>query len=193
MRSVIVAASAIAASVLCAAPCLAQGFGVGGRMTLVRGDVDSDADAARFFGGLLKFPISTRSAIEVSLDRRSESNEALTERVVETPLQGTLLLHLSRSRLSPYLLGGVGWYARRVEELTAGDVTASETSRRFGYHGGIGGELRLGRRAGVHVDYRYTFLNFGGDDDEDEDEGLLGRFKPSFEGSMWTAGLTLYF
>jgi opacity protein-like surface antigen len=191
MRSIIVAASAIVACVLCAAPCLAQGFGLGGRMTLVRGDVDADTGSERFFGGLLKFPISQRSAIEVSLDRRTESNDALTERIVETPLQGTLLLYLTRSRLAPYVLGGVGWYARRVEDLTDGEVTASETSRRFGYHAGIGGELRLGRHAGVHADYRYTFLKFGGDDDEDE--SLLGRFKPSFEGSMWTAGLTLYF
>lgn len=191
MRSVIVAAGAIAACVVCAAPSRAQGFGLGGRMTLVRGDVDADTGAQRFFGGLLKIPISPRSAIELSLDRRAESNEALTERIVETPLQATLLLYLSRSRLAPYLLGGVGWYARRVEELTAGSVTTSETSRRFGYHAGIGGELKLGRHAGVHADYRYTFLKFGGDDDEDE--SLLGRFKPTYEGSMWTVGLTLYF
>jgi opacity protein-like surface antigen len=191
MRSVIVAAGAIAACVVCAVPCRAQGFGLGGRMTLVRGDVDADTGAQRFFGGLLKIPISPRSAIELSLDRRAESNEALTERIVETPLQATLLLYLSRSRLAPYLLGGVGWYARRVEELTAGSVTTSETSRRFGYHAGIGGELKLGRHAGVHADYRYTFLKFGGDDDEDE--SLLGRFKPTYEGSMWTVGLTLYF
>jgi opacity protein-like surface antigen len=191
MRSVIVAASAIAAGVLCAAPCLAQGFGLGGRVTLVKGDVDADTGAERFIGGLLKIPISPRSAIELSLDRRAESNEALTERIVETPLQATLLLYLSRSRLAPYLLGGVGWYARRVEELTAGSVTTSETSRRFGYHAGIGGELKLGRHAGVHADYRYTFLKFGGDGDEDE--SLLDRFKPTYEGSMWTVGLTLYF
>jgi hypothetical protein len=86
----------------------------------------------------------------------------------------------------------VGWYTQRVEQLAAGDVTASDTSRRFGYHAGIGGELKLGRHAGLHADYRYTFLKFGGDDD-DEDESLIGRFKPSYEGSMWTAGMTLYF
>jgi len=191
MRSVIVAVCASLACALSAAPCFAQGFGLGGRLSLVRGDVDANTDAERFIGGLLKIPLSPRSAIEVSLDRRSESNEALTERVVETPLQGTLVLYLTRSRLAPYLLGGVGWYARRIEELTAGSVTTSETTRRFGSHAGIGGELRLGRHAGVHADYRYTFLRFGGDDEDDE--SLLGRFRPSYEGSMWTAGLTLYF
>ena len=191
MRRVFVAACAMVACAGSAVPCLAQGFGLGGRMSLVRGDVDADTSAERFFGGLLKIPLSPRSAIEVSLDRRAESNEALTERVVETPLQGTLLLYLVRSRLAPYVLGGVGWYAQKVEQLTAGSVTASETSRRFGYHAGLGGELRLGRHAGVHADYRYTFLKFG--DDDDEEESLIGRFKPSYEGSMWTAGLTLYF
>ena len=191
MRSVVVAACAVAACVLSAPPCLAQGFGLGGRLSLVRGDVDANTGAERFIGGLLRIPLSQRSAIEVSLDRRTESNEALTERVVETPLQSTLLLYPARSRLAPYLLGGIGWYTQRIEELTAGTVTTSVTSRRFGYHAGIGGELKLGRHAGVHADYRYTFLKFGGDDDEDE--SLLGRFTPSHEGSMWTAGLTLYF
>ena len=191
MRSVVVAACAVAACVLSASPCLAQGFGLGGRMSLVRGDVDANTGAERFIGGLLRIPLSPRSAIEVSLDRRTESNEALTERVVDTPLQGTLLLYPVRSRIAPYLLGGIGWYTRRIDQLTAGSVTTSDTSRRFGYHAGIGGELKLGRHAGVHADYRYTFLNFGGADDEDE--SLLGGFKPSYEGSMWTAGLTLYF
>jgi opacity protein-like surface antigen len=159
-------------------------------MSLVRGDVDTNTSAERFIGGLLKLPLSRRSSLEISLDRRKDSNEALTERTVETPLQGTLLLYPIRTTLSPYLLGGVGWYTQRVEQLAAGSVTASETSRRFGYHAGIGGELRLGRHAGAHVDYRYTFLKFGG---ADQDASLVGRFKPSYEGSMWTAGLTLYF
>lgn len=191
MRSVIVSALAVAALAVTPAPSAAQGFGLGGRMAMVRGDIEAGPSALRFFGGLLKVPLSPRTSLEVSLDRRKESNEALTERIIDSPLQGSLLLYPSRARLAPYVLGGVGWYTRRVEQLAAGTVSSSETSRRFGYHAGIGGELKLGGHAGVHADYRYTFLKFGGDDDEEE--SLIGRFKPSYEGSMWTAGLTLYF
>jgi opacity protein-like surface antigen len=191
MRSVIASIGVVlVVSLAGGSPCSAQGFGLGGRMSLVRGDVDADTSAERFIGGLMRVGLSPRSAVEISIDRRTDSNELLTERVVATPLQGSLLLYLVRTTLSPYVLGGVGWYTQRVEQLTAGTVTASETSRRFGYHAGIGGELKLGRHAGVHADYRYTFLKFGGDDDDDS---LVGRFKPSHEGSMWTAGLTLYF
>ena len=54
-------------------------------------------------------------------------------------------------------------------EVLAGDETvSSETVRDFGWHAGLGAELKLGRHAGLHADYRYTFLNFGDDDDEDE-------------------------
>jgi opacity protein-like surface antigen len=191
MRTALVAGGLVALSVFVATPSAAQGLGVGGRMSLVRGDVQADTSAERFFGGQVRLPLSPRTTLEVSLDRRSDSNDALTERVVETPIQGSLLLYPVRSVLSPYLLGGVGWYSQRVEQLSAGVMTTSESSRRFGYHAGLGAEIKLGRHVGVHADYRYTFLKFGSDDD---DEGsLTSRFKPSYEGSMWTAGMTLYF
>lgn len=173
-----------------AAPAAAQGFGLGGRLSLVRGDVSANTSAERFLGGQVRMPLSPRSTLEVSLDRRTESNDTLTERRVELPIQGSLLLYPVRSTISPYVLGGVGWYTHRVEQLTAGAVTSSESSRRLGYHAGLGGELKLGRHAGVHADYRYTFLKFGS---EDDDESLTSRFRPSYEGSMWTAGMTLYF
>ena len=191
MRAALVAGGFIALSVFVGTPCAAQGLGIGGRMSLVRGDVQADTSAERFFGGQLRLPLSPRTSLEVSLDRRTDSNDALTERIVETPIQGSLLLYPVRSVLSPYVLGGVGWYTHRIEQLSGGALTTSKSSRRFGYHGGLGAEIKLGRHVGVHADYRYTFLKFGGDDDDDE--SLVSRFKPSYEGSMWTAGMTLYF
>lgn len=191
MRTALVGGGLLILSVSAATPCAAQGLGVGGRMSLVRGDVQADTSAERFFGGQIRLPLSPRTSLEVSLDRRSDSNDALTERVVETPIQASLLLYPVRSVLSPYLLGGVGWYTYRVEHLSSGALTTSESSRRFGYHAGLGGEIKLGRHVGVHADYRYTFLKFGSDDDDNG--SLTSRFKPSYEGSMWTAGMTLYF
>jgi opacity protein-like surface antigen len=191
MRSVFASACVLLGCLALAVPCSAQGLGLGGRLSLVRGDVETSTSAERFIGGLLKLPLSPRATLEISIDRRRESDDSLTQRTTEIPLQGSLLLYPVRTTLSPYVLGGVGWYTQKVEQLAAGTVTASDTSRRFGYHAGIGGELKIGRHAGVHADYRYTFLRFGADDDEED--SIVGRFRPSYEGSMWTAGLTLYF
>jgi opacity protein-like surface antigen len=188
MRKLLLGAGVVACVLAAATPCAAQ-IGLGGQMSVVRGDVSSNTSAERFLGGHIRMSLSPRSALEVSIDRRKESNAALTERRVEIPLQGSLLLFPVRSTIAPYVLGGVGWYTTRIEQLTAGSVTSSTSSRRFGYHAGLGGELRLGRHAGAHADYRYTFLKFG----NDADDSILGRVKPSYEGSMWTAGLTVYF
>ena len=111
-------------------------------------------------------------------------------RLRNVPIQASLLLYPAAGAFSPYVLGGAGWYSQRVELLLGDDVVESETTRKFGWHGGFGAELRLGRHAGVHGDYRYTFLHFGSDDDE-EDNGR--GFLPNFDGSMWTVGVTVYF
>jgi opacity protein-like surface antigen len=207
MRSVLTIALA---SVVCAAaaqPCSAQGggFGLGARMSLVRGDVRADTNAARFFGGQMRLRTSTRTAIEVSLDSRSHRNEQLTQRIKDRPLQASLLVFPLRSVFSPYVLGGGGWYSHTVETLVAEEVVNSETERKFGWHAGFGAELRLGAHAGVHADYRYTFLHFGGTDaiESDTIAGAIAsahtrnasgsRFLPTYDGSMWTMGITVYF
>lgn len=173
------------------------GFGIGARMSMIRPDVDTGTDSERFMGGQLRLRTSRRTAIEVSLDRRTETNEAGTERIREVPLQASLLLYPVRSTFSPYLLGGPGWYSHRVEARAGDEVIDSETTRDFGWHAGFGAEIRLGGHAGLHADYRYTFLDFG-DDDETDPASASGRstfssFLPSYKGSMWTAGLTIYF
>jgi opacity protein-like surface antigen len=175
-------------------PALAQGqsFGIGGRFSLVRGDIDADTSAERFLGGQIRAKLSPRTAIEVALDVRTDTNDALTERIRRYPLQASLLLYPVRSAISPYVLAGGGWYSQRLETLAGDETLTSATTREFGWHAGLGGELRLGSHAGAHADYRYTFLTFGGDDEE-SDGGVLSRVLPSFRGSMWTAGLTLYF
>jgi hypothetical protein len=196
MRTPVLAAVLLVAS---AAPASAQ-LGLGGRLSMVRGDVDADTSAQRFTGGHIRARTSPHVALEVSLDLRTETNAAETERVREFPVQGSLLLFPVRTALAPYLLGGGGWYTTRVETLADDETLATASTRRFGWHGGFGAELRLGRHAAAHADYRYTFLRFG-DDDENGAAGLAGadgeggvsRFLPSYRGSMWTAGLTLYF
>ena len=175
---------------------LAQGqsFGIGGRFSLVRGDVDAGTSAERFTGGQIRAKLSPRTAIEVALDLRTDTNDAMTERIRRYPIQGSLLLYPVRSAISPYFLGGAGWYSQRLETLAGDETVTSDTTREFGWHAGLGGELRLGSHAGAHADYRYTFLTFGDDDEAESDSGFgLSRVLPSYRGSMWTAGLTIYF
>jgi opacity protein-like surface antigen len=167
----------------------AQAFGIGGRMAMIRGDAQSDASALRFLGGHLRARLSPKSMVELSLDRRRETSADLSERVTDTPVQASLLLFLARSTFSPYVLGGLGWYNHKVDTLAGDDVTATESSRKMGYHAGFGAEILIGRHAGIGADYRYTFVHFG----DDDESGIASHLRPSYKGSMWTAGFTLYF
>jgi hypothetical protein len=182
-----------------AAPCAAQdgAFGLGARLAMVKNDAPVDTDSQRFTGGQIRLRMSPKMALEVSLDRRSETFDALDEKVVDYPLQTSLLLYPVRAAVSPYVLGGPGWYTHKVEALSDADIE-SETSRRFGWHAGFGAEIRMGKHAGLHGDYRYTFLKFGDDDDDESvaaspTHSFVSSLLPSSGGSMWTVGLTIYF
>jgi len=190
-----------------ASPAGAQSFGIGVRLAMIRGDVQADptATAQRFTGGQIRAKVSSHASLEVSLDMRSEDSLDLTQRVRDYPLQGSILLFPVHSTFSPYVLAGLGWYTHTVDTLAGTQVTLSESTRKMGYHAGFGAEMRLGKHAGAHADYRYTFVHFG-----DGTTSLTGaptslagattgsssvasRFMPSYDGSMWTAGLTFYF
>ena len=208
MRSMI--SPALICAALLAVPCVAHAqIGIGGRISTVRGDEEAGTTSQRFTGGQIRAGLSGKISVELALDVKTETNEAETLRVRELPFQASLLFFPVRTNFAPFLIGGVGWYSTRVETLDGTEVLDSVTTRRRGYHGGFGAEIRLGNHAGLHADYRYTFLNFDDDDeeeeegaDEEEDTSFLGalnpasavsRFLPSSEGSMWTVGLTVYF
>jgi hypothetical protein len=187
-RSVILSVIVLAA--VCALPSVAaaQALGVGARMAWVKADSDADVDSVRFNGGQVRL-LSARWGVEVSIDRHSESSEALNQKITETPIQLSLLMRLGARNVSPFLLGGRGWYRRTVEVLDGSD-DAEVKSTEVGWHAGGGLEIRAGRHFGLHGDYRYTFLDF---DDDDEDEGFIGGLLPGHRGSMWTLGATIYF
>jgi opacity protein-like surface antigen len=199
----------LAVAVFVVAPaltCAAQGIGVGGRFSMVRGDVQSDTSAEGFAGGHVRAWLSKRTALELSLDRRVQTNQTLNEEVRDYPLQGSVLLSPIPGTFAPYVLGGLGWYTHTVEELAGKQTIDSTTSRRVGTHAGFGAEVRIGKRAAFHADYRYTFLKFGGTDPIKSDTiaGAIAKshmtdtgsgvhFLPSYQGSMWTTGMTIYF
>jgi opacity protein-like surface antigen len=95
---------------------------------------------------------------------------------------------MSSGRVSPFLLGGPGWYRRKVEALDSpGNLSVSSTD--FGWHAGIGLEILASRHFGIHGDYRYTFLDFH----DDDNDGFIGGLLPGHRGSMWTLGASVYF
>lgn len=175
----------------------AQGVGIGPRLSFVRGDVPTGAPSTRFWGGVLRLPLSKRVAVEGALDYRTETDETGLIRVKERPLQGSLLLFPIRSTLSPYVLGGYGIYNRTVEVLDDDALllpAVSESERRSGLHFGFGAEVLFGRRVAFILDYRYRFVRFG-QAESGEDPVNLPFLKDhlSHEGSMWTSGVAFYF
>ena len=189
VRFVVVSVALMAASFAIPSGASAQGFGVGGRIAWVKADSDVDVDSVRFNGGQIRL-VSKRWGLEVSLDRNSEEFEAINQKVTATPIQASLLLRLASGSAAPYLLGGPGWYKRHVEPIDGPDDLDLDTTE-FGWHAGGGLEILAGRHFGIHGDYRYTFLDFG--EDDDEEEGFVGGLIPGHRGSMWTIGATIYF
>ena len=171
----------------------AQGVGIGPRLTFIRGSAESPDGAQRFSGGAIRFG-GGRTALELAMDFRSDLTADLTERIKDYPIQGSLLIFPVRAKIAPYLLGGVGWYSQRVDTL--GPVQTSRTTRKMGYHGGFGGELRVHRRVGLYGDYRYTFIRFGGEEAEPVLPSFIPfarRLKLAHEGSAFTWGASFYF
>jgi opacity protein-like surface antigen len=194
VHRILIPVFALGALLATALPASAQGFGLGARFAWVKQDVDVDADSVRFFGFHMR-ATGGRSGFELSFDRHSEEFPLINQKVIETPIQASLLLRLARGSFAPYLLGGPGWY-RRTVELVDGPDDSGVSSTEFGWHAGGGVEIHAGRHIGIHGDYRYTFLDFNGDDD-DEGGGsgvpIIGGLLPGYKGSMFTLGATLYF
>lgn len=176
-------------------PATAQSVALGPRFTHVRGDLTTGTPSSTLLGGTLRMRSSSLTALELSMDYRVTRNDEGTERVRETPLQASLLLMPFRSALSPYALGGIGVYSRKLDTLgLEGEVTDSSLTRRVGWHAGFGAEIRLGRHAAVYGDYRYQFVKFG--KKEPEGDSIIpgwNRVAFSHQGSMWTGGFAFYF
>jgi hypothetical protein len=192
MRGVVMAV--LVTGTLVASPSVASAqIGVGARLAWVTPDTDVDVGRVRFIGGQVRL-LSSRLGLEVAMDHHSEEFPLVNQKVTETPIQASVLLLLGNRKARPYLLGGPGWYRRKVTLLDAPGDAALATSE-FGWHAGVGLEVFAGRHVGIHGDYRYTFLDFNGNDNKDG--GLIDRLLPislpGHRGSMWTLGASFYF
>ena len=215
-RSVWVAALSLAVFAGMAPHAQAQTFGVGVRMVSVSGANspaldNNDSSRTRFWGGYLRFHPIGSLGIEAAMDYQSSTNAAETARIRNTPLQVSVLLLPIKKSFAPYLLGGIAWYKHKVEALDRGVTTATVSSTDFGYHAGLGAQIKFGQHAAIFVDYRYVWVDTKGI------SGITGALKSAASvtsvlglvgtladgdssqssisrgGSMWTGGLTIYF
>jgi hypothetical protein len=218
-RSVSVAGLALAVLVGAAGGAQAQVFGLGARMVSVSGPEspaveDNSSSRTRFAGGYLRLHPTKGIGIEVAMDYQQSTNDAETARVRNMPLQISGMLIPVKKTFAPYVLGGIGWYKHRVEALDNGNAVATAYATDFGYHTGVGAQIKFGKHAAIYVDYRYVWVDANGVDgftgllksaasltsaigmvaaiaDNDESNDPTAGIDRS--GSMWTGGLTIYF
>jgi opacity protein-like surface antigen len=108
-----------------------------------------------------------------------------------------LLLFASRGRFSPYVLGGFGVYTQNQDTLGVNGLVASTIStRKTGWHAGLGAEMFLAKHAALYGDYRFRFIHWGDNPDpaaQPINVPFVDTNKLTHQGSMWTYGLAFYF
>ena len=173
----------------------AQAFGIGPRFSFVKGTLSTGRAATRFYGGTIRMASGKHTVWEAAMDDRTYTGLTSGIRLRETPIQGSLLLFLSRGKFAPYALGGFGLYNRMYDRLDAkGNVVLTTRDRKTGLHLGFGAEIRVGRHAALYGDYRLRFVKFG-----TADPGSTPITVPGFAAEhlafrrMWTSGMAFYF
>ncbi|MBI3547528.1 MAG: porin family protein [Elusimicrobia bacterium] len=124
------------------------GATLGGRGMYFRA---KDADTGTWSGGAqLRFHLSRVLGLEGSIDYR-QSRFAGTM-VDVYPVQASILVYLLPDLpLTPYLLGGGGWYYTQLR--------GHDAQHRFGPHAGAGLELFLNNHWSIDGSYRYVWLS----------------------------------
>jgi opacity protein-like surface antigen len=155
-------------------------FSIGGRATYFD---PKEGDDNWFGGGQVRIHPFHFLAVEGSVDYRRTEISSTTVRTF--PVQGSLLLYpFGTKRLSPFLLGGAGWYFTNVE----GPGDFDQTQHRFGAHAGGGLQLFLTEFISLDGAYRHIWL----EKIESKDAGLRDKqFQDN--GHMVTFGLNLHF
>lgn len=155
-------------------------FSIGGRATYVD---PKDGDSNWFGGGQLRIHPFHFLAIEGSVDYRKTDINSTNVRTF--PVQGSVLLYpFGTKRLSPFILGGAGWYFTHVE----GPGDFDKTQHRFGAHAGGGLQLFLTDYLSLDGTYRHIWL----EKIESKDASLRDKqFRDN--GHMVTFGLNLHF
>ena len=171
------------------------GFGVGGHVLYVSEVGRSEGDGFAF-GVHSRYRLTGGLGLEVALDARLATYDLDGEkafRLLVVPLTGTFQLFLlPRARLQPYLAAGAGYYFIRGRGYGPLEGLGAQTENRFGFHGGIGVDVRPSRASSVHLEVRYVIL----ESDVIPDGGsptVFSNVTPSADYWSTAAGVTLYF
>jgi len=106
-------------------------------------------------GAQIRFHLGSALAIEGSADLRQQR---FGDTVVDLiPVQASLLAYLFPGKVvSPYLLGGAGWYYTHIK---AGAPFNDRTDHRFGPHAGAGLQAWFSKKWSIDGSYRYIWLS----------------------------------
>jgi opacity protein-like surface antigen len=123
------------------------GVTFGGRAAYYR---PKDADEGTMSGGAqIRFHLTSVVAIEGAADYRQSRFGGTVVDVY--PVTTSLMLYLAPTiPVSPYILGGVGWYYTHAHGTSGND-------HRFGPHAGAGLEAALGRHWTIDASWRYLW------------------------------------
>lgn len=128
------------------------GLSIGGRGAYYK---PQDVGGKWSGGAQVRLGLGPALALEASADVRQDR---VGTSVVDTiPVQFSALAYLLPGKMvSPYLLGGVGWYYTHIsDESPFGDTT----DHRFGPHAGAGLQFWLNRYWSLDGSYRYVWLS----------------------------------
>ena len=123
------------------------GVTIGGRASYFK--AKGAADGSLYGGAQLRLHLTSMLALEGSVDERQEKFGGTY--VDETPVQASLMLYLTPGAvISPYILGGVGYYYTHVQGVTG-------STNRYGPHAGAGLEAALARHWTIDGSFRYLW------------------------------------
>lgn len=155
-------------------------FSLGGRATWFD-PVDS---GSKWYGGAqARLYLGRIFAIEGSVDYREKKFDGTFTRTYPVQVSGLIYL-LPGKRISPFILGGGGWYYTNVN----GPNNFSDTQNRFGLHAGGGLQWMLSRHWSIDSTYRYVWL----EKIESQDQNIVDK-KFDDNGHMVTIGLNFHF
>jgi opacity protein-like surface antigen len=102
-------------------------------------------------------------AAEASVTFHQDRYQSGDVHVTQYPIQVSGLIYpIPNGVVSPYIVGGVGWYYSRITYSGGLSGFSDQREHTFGTHGGIGLDVRLGTSVTLDADLRYIFLDPSG-------------------------------
>ncbi len=142
-----------------------------------------DASPKWYGGAQVRLHLGQIFAVEGSVDYREKKFDNTFTRTYPVQVSGLIYL-LPGKRLSPFLLGGGGWYYTQVK----GPGGFDDTQNRFGLHAGGGLQWMLNHHWSIDGTYRYVWL----EKLQSRDDNIVDK-KYDNNAHMVTIGLNFHF